>query len=81
MRGATRGFIVNQAVSQAVGERTYATLARACTTFLGKTPPLAGVVRRDDRVKDAIRRQTLLLVRHPAAPAAADVEGVARSLC
>jgi flagellar biosynthesis protein FlhG len=73
-------IIVNQAVSRTVGERTYATLARACATFLGKTPPLAGIIRRDDRVKDAIRRQTLLLVRHPAAPAAADVEAVAHSL-
>ena len=42
--------------------------------FLGRAPALAGVIRRDDQVRDAIRRQTLLLSRHPASPAAADVE-------
>ncbi len=72
--------VVNQAASRATGERTYATLARACTAFLGRTPPLAGVIRRDDRVREAIRRQTLLLRRHPACPAAMDVEGVAVGL-
>ena len=45
--------------------------------FLGRTPALAGIVRRDDRVRDAIRRQTLFLTRHPTAPAAADVEAIA----
>ena len=55
-------------------ERTYATLRRACATFLGREPPLAGVIRRDDRVREAIRRQALLLTRHPACAAAADVD-------
>ncbi|MBN9563696.1 MAG: AAA family ATPase [Alphaproteobacteria bacterium] len=72
--------VVNQAGSRLAGERTHATLRRACATFLGQTPPLAGVIRRDDRVRDAIRRQTLLLTRHPASAAAGDVEAVARTL-
>ena len=72
--------VVNQASTLHAGERTFATLQRACMTFLGRAPRLAGVVRRDDRVRDAIRRQTLLLVRHPASPAAADVETAARAL-
>jgi len=38
------------------------------------------VIRRDDRVRDAIRRQALLLTRHPASAAASDVEAVARTL-
>jgi flagellar biosynthesis protein FlhG len=38
------------------------------------------VIRRDERVRDAIRRQTLLLTRHPASPAATDVEAAAVSL-
>ena len=71
--GGDARIIVNQAASHAAGERTYATLRRACATFLGREPPLAGVIRRDDRVRDAIRRQTLLLTRHPACAAAADV--------
>jgi flagellar biosynthesis protein FlhG len=73
-------IVVNQAASQAAGERTYASLRRACGTFLGREPPLAGVIRRDDKVREAIRRQTLLLTRHPGCAAAADVEAVARSL-
>ena len=73
-------LVVNLAATRAAGERTFATLQRACTTFLGRSPRLAGVIRRDDRVRDAIRRQTLLLTRHPASPAAADVEAAASSL-
>jgi flagellar biosynthesis protein FlhG len=72
--------VVNQAASREAGQRTFATLERACRTFLGRVPAFAGVVRRDERVRDAIRRQMLLLSRHPASPAAADVEAVARSL-
>ncbi len=73
-------IVVNQASTSAAGQRTYATLARACAAFLGHTPPLAGIIRRDDRVRDAIRRQTPLLQRHPNAPAAADVERLAVAL-
>ena len=72
--------VVNLASTRPAGERTFATLQRACATFLGRAPSLAGVIRRDDRVRDAIRRQTLLLTRHPACSAAMDVEAAARSL-
>jgi flagellar biosynthesis protein FlhG len=78
--GGDAGVVVNQAASHAAGERTYATLARACTTFLGHAPALLGVVRRDERVRDAIRRQTPLLARHPTCAAAADVEAIASGL-
>ena len=55
--------------------------AGACLpSFLGRAPALAGVVRRDERVRDAIRRQTLFLTRHPTAPAAADIEAIAAGL-
>jgi flagellar biosynthesis protein FlhG len=73
-------IVVNQAATMAAGERTFAALQRACSAFLGRTPPLAGIIRRDDRVRDAIRRQTLLLTRHPAAHAATDVEAIAGRL-
>ncbi len=72
--------VVNQAASHAEGERTYATLSRACASFLGRTPPLLGVIRRDERVRDAIRRQTPLLTRHPGCSAAQDVEAAANAL-
>jgi len=57
------------------GERTYGTLRKACREFLHLDVPLAGIIRRDDKVKEAIRRQTSLLTRHPTCEAAADVEG------
>lgn len=75
-----RRIVVNMASSRANGERTAAVLQKSCARFLGVTPPLAGVVRRDARVADAIRRQTPFLTRHPTADAARDVEAVAESL-
>jgi flagellar biosynthesis protein FlhG len=74
------GVVVNMAASRASGERTYRTLARACASFLGRTPPNLGIIRRDDHVREAIRRQCLLLERHPGCPAAADVEALAAVL-
>ena len=73
-------IIVNQAASFGSGERAYATLAKACSNFLGCTPPLAGIIRKDPSVSDAIRRQALLRIRHPNAPAVGDVERIAFGL-
>ena len=72
--------VVNQAASATEARRTYDALARACVTFLGGAPTLAGVVRRDPQVRAAIRRQTPLLDHAPAAPAAADVGALAALL-
>jgi flagellar biosynthesis protein FlhG len=65
------------AVLKRRGRAYIAALQRACGAFLGRTPPLAGIIRRDDRVRDAIRRQSLFLTRHPTTHAAADVEAIA----
>ena len=73
-------IIINQASGRPQGERTYATLARACTQFLGAAPKLAGIIRRDERVRDAIRRQMLLLTRSPGCAAGEDVEAIAAKL-
>ncbi len=78
--GGDARVVVNQAASRAAGERTFATLERASRTFLGRTPLLAGIIRRDEHVRDAIRRQSPLLLRHPIAAAAAEVEAIAREL-
>jgi flagellar biosynthesis protein FlhG len=74
------GVIVNAAASKAEGERTYKTLAKACDTFLKMTPPLIGVVRRDSKVRDAIRHQAPILTRHPGSDAARDISAIARRL-
>jgi flagellar biosynthesis protein FlhG len=79
-RADAAGIVVNAASSRAAGERTYTTLARACENFLGATPPCLGIIRRDDHVREAIRRQALLLERHPACTAAVDVEALAATL-
>jgi flagellar biosynthesis protein FlhG len=73
-------IVVNMASSQREGERVYATLLRACREFLKIEPPLAGIIRRDDHVKDSIRRQTSLLTRHPGTEAAQDVEAIVARL-
>jgi len=73
-------IVVNMVPSQRDGERTYGTLLRACREFLKLEPPLAGIVRRDDHVKESIRRQVALLTRYPNSSAASDVEQIARRL-
>jgi flagellar biosynthesis protein FlhG len=78
--GADARLVVNQAQDRASGERTWATLNRACEGFLGAGVALAGVIRRDAKVPESIRRQTPLLTRHPGCTAAQDVEALARGL-
>jgi flagellar biosynthesis protein FlhG len=73
-------IVVNMASSTEEGERTYATLLRACREFLKIEPPFVGIVRRDDQVKDAIRRQIPIMKRNPNSEAARDVEQIARRL-
>ncbi|HUZ72635.1 MAG TPA: MinD/ParA family protein [Stellaceae bacterium] len=73
-------IVVNMVPSPRDGERTYGTLLRACREFLKIEPPLAGIIRRDDHVKDSIRRQVALMTRYPNTDAACDVEQIARRL-
>lgn len=69
--------VVNQASSPTEGERTYKTLLKACENFLRLSPPLAGIIRADSRVKDTIRHQTPILIRSPNADAAEDATQIA----
>ncbi len=78
--GGDARLVVNQASDRAAGERTWRTLDRACAKFLGNGVPLAGILRRDARVPEAIRRQTPLLTRHPTSPVAADILALAGSI-
>ena len=72
--------VVNMAASTRDGERTHGALFKACQGFLKISPPLLGLVRRDSKVRDAIRNQTPILTRHPQSDAANDVEAVAARL-
>ncbi len=73
-------IVVNQAASASEGEKTYKTILKACENFLRLSPPLAGMIRHDPRVKDTIRHQTPLLTRSPNTEAAQDVEKIARTV-
>lgn len=73
-------IVVNMAPSYAEGEKTYKTLLKACENFLRLSPPLAGTVRADSKVKDSIRNQTPLLIRSPNADAAEDITAIAKEL-
>lgn len=73
-------IVVNIAESERAGEKTYNALLNACRSFLKISPPLAGIIRRDAKVRDSIRNQTPILTRYPNAPAAVDVEAIAAGL-
>lgn len=77
--GRAARLVVNMAAA-AAAQRVHATLQAATRRFLGRDLPLAGWVRRDAKVPEAIRAQTPLLTRHPASTAAADVAAIARGL-
>lgn len=70
-------IVVNMAASQIEGEKTYKTLLKACENFLRLSPPMAGMVRQDAKVKDTIRHQTPILIRSPNTDAAEDVLKIA----
>jgi flagellar biosynthesis protein FlhG len=73
-------IVVNQAQSQREGESTYTSLNRACTNFLKFSPPLLGIIRKDNKVKDAIRSQSSLLEKAPHTTAATDVATISIKL-
>lgn len=76
----TFDIVVNMADTIKDGERTYGAMRRACESFLQFSPALLGIIRRDPRVRESIRRQTPTLTCHPTAIACADVEAIAATL-
>ena len=66
-------IVVNQAASQKEGEKTFKALEKACTNFLKIQPDLLGVVRKDNKVRDAIRAQSSIIEKTPGTLAATDV--------
>jgi flagellar biosynthesis protein FlhG len=72
--------VVNQAASQREGELSYAAINRATTNFLNYSPPLLGVIRKDNKVKDAIRSQSSLLEKAPHTTAATDAATISIKL-
>jgi len=72
--------VVNQAATQKEGETTFNALNKACMNFLNISPPLLGIVRKDNKVKDSIRHQKSLLIRAPHSTAATDAAAISIKL-
>lgn len=72
--------VVNQSQSLKEGEKTFASLHKACLSFLHLSPLLLGVIRKDGKVRDAIRKQTSLITHAPHCTAASDVASIAIGL-
>jgi len=66
-------IVVNNVATKKDGEKVYEAIKRAAEGFLKISPPLAGIIKSDSKVVDAIRSQMPLLARHPQSSAAADV--------
>jgi flagellar biosynthesis protein FlhG len=66
------GIVINQAATLKEGQKTYASLNKATTNFLLLSPPCLGIIRKDGKVKDAIRHQASLIARAPHCTAASD---------
>lgn len=77
---AAMGIVVNMAANPQDGRKTYETILNVCRNFLRYEPPLIGIIRRDTRVREAIRAQTPLLQRFPSTEAAQDVEAIMRKI-
>ena len=73
-------IVINYAQSYEDGLRAYNTLRHACEQYVEWKPRFLGVVRRDTRVRDAIRNHVLLLNRYPNSEAAEDVMRIAAKI-
>lgn len=72
--------VVNSAPSQKEGDKTYEALNRACTNFLGFSPNYLGAIRKDNKIRDAIRAQKSLVTMAPSTTAASDVATISLKL-
>lgn len=73
-------IVVNQCATQKDGDMTYHNLNKACINFLHFSPPCLGVVRKDNKVREAIRSQKSLLIKAPHTTAATDVAALSIKL-
>ncbi len=72
--------VINQASTQKEGESTYHAINKACVNFLNISPSLMGIIRKDNKVKDAIRNQKSLIIRAPHSTAATDAAALSVKL-
>jgi flagellar biosynthesis protein FlhG len=78
-KNSSPGLVCNFAEHEQAGRETLAGFVRVCRRFLDAEPDQLGVVRRDRRVPEAIRRQTALLECYPRSDAATDIFSIAET--
>ncbi len=71
---------VNQVANKKEGEKTFAALQSACKNFLKFDPTLAGIIRKDNKVREAIRQQDSIINRAPGTTAATDAAALSVKL-
>ncbi len=69
-------LVVNQAADSAEGIEVHRRISSVCERFLRTTPTLAGIVRSDSCVGDAVRKRTPLLLSHSKSHAGEDIRRV-----
>lgn len=69
-------IIVNMAENSREGMKTFGAIKNACENFLKYAPKLAGIVRRDPKVKKTIQQQKPLLTTAPKSLAGNDVAAI-----
>jgi flagellar biosynthesis protein FlhG len=72
--------VVNMAENAREGMKTFGAIKNACETFLKFAPKLAGVIRKDPKVKRTIQQQKPLLETAPRTIAIADVAALSAKL-
>lgn len=72
--------VMNQMESHEKGRVLFQSLQKICERFLGFSPSLGGIIRRDSSVRNAIRNQTSILNDNRNAPAAGDVTKIAKEI-
>lgn len=70
---------INQAANRATGQQTYDAISMACRRFLNFRPALAGIVHRDEKVREAVRSQRTLISTDPTAQPIQDAIAIAQS--
>lgn len=73
-------IVINSANSIIEGKRTYDTILKACDGFLKYKPPLLGIIRKDDKVRECIKSKVSIMDRYPKSDIANDIMEIAKKL-
>jgi flagellar biosynthesis protein FlhG len=79
-RDGSLSVLVNQARDAAEGEGVHDRINAVSRRFLGRSLPLLGTVRADERAALAVRERRPVRVAYPRARASRDLDGVALAL-